>query len=167
MALSSLLGLTMSLKNEIAGVLRAIRTIRGFDYGDLADVSAKANIGKLEQGKSNITVAKLIELADALQFDPIALIALCVAIQKDEPTDTTFERARAELDSFKAEGGEELLRSQFVGKELKKRPAGKPSNTKNADAVRELKALGLSQAEVVQRLGLASSTVYRYWQQTA
>ena len=39
-----------------------------------------------------------------------------------------------------------------------------PGNTKNADAVRELKALGLSQAEVAQRLGLASSTVFRYWQ---
>ena len=92
-------------------------------------------------------------------------MALCVAIQKDEPTDTTLERARAELDSFKAEGGEELVRSQFMGKELKKRPAGKPGNTENANAVRELKALGLSQAEVARRLGLASSTVHRYWQQ--
>ena len=165
MALSSLLGQTMSLKNEIAGALRAIRTIRGFDYGDLAEVSAKANIGKLEQGKSNITVAKLFELAEALQFDPIALMALCVAIQKDEPTDTTLERARAELESFKAEGGEELVRRQLAGKELKKRPAGKPGNTENANAVRELKALGLSQAEVARRLGLASSTVHRYWQQ--
>lgn len=30
--------------------------------------------------------------------------------------------------------------------------------------MKELKALGLSQAEVVQRLGLAKSTVHRYWQ---
>ncbi|WP_109413302.1 helix-turn-helix domain-containing protein [Pseudomonas silesiensis] len=36
----------------------------------------------------------------------------------------------------------------------------------NAETVRELKASGLSQAEVAQRLGLASSTVHRYWQQT-
>jgi len=51
-----------------------------------------------------------------------------------------------------------------VGKELKKRPSGKPGKTKNVDAAKEPKALGLSKAEVVWRLGLASSTVYRYWQ---
>jgi hypothetical protein len=52
-----------------------------------------------------------------------------------------------------------------VGKELKKRPPGKPGKTKNAGAFRELKAFGLSQAEVARRPGLASSTVDQYWQQ--
>lgn len=167
MALSSLLGRIMSLKNEIAGAIRAIRSIRNFDYDDLADVSARANIGKLEQGKSNITLAKLTELADALEFDPVALLALCISLRNDEPAANTLQRAFAQLDSFRAEGGEDLFRSQFVGKELKKRSPGKPGKIKNAEAVRELKALGLSQAEVARRLGLASSTVYRYWQQTA
>lgn len=156
----------MSLKNEIAGAIRAIRAVRGLDYGDLADVSAKANFGKLERGESNITLAKLTALAEVLQFDPVALIALCVAIQKGEPTDATLKRAHAQLDSFRAEGGEELFRSQFVGNELKKRTPGKPRNTKNSEAVRVLKASGLTQAEVAQTLGLARSTVHRYWQQT-
>ncbi|MBH1967145.1 MAG: helix-turn-helix domain-containing protein [Pseudomonadales bacterium] len=35
---------------------------------------------------------------------------------------------------------------------------------KNAETVRELKAGGMSQAEVVEQLGLAKSTVHRYWQ---
>jgi DNA invertase Pin-like site-specific DNA recombinase len=51
-----------------------------------------------------------------------------------------------------------------VGNELRKRPVGKPGNTKNAEAVRELKAAGLSQAEIAHKLGLARSTVHRYWQ---
>jgi transcriptional regulator with XRE-family HTH domain len=154
----------MSLKKEVAGAIRAIRTMRGLDYGDLAEVSVKANIGKLEQGNSSITLEKLIELSEALQFDSVALLAICMAVNKDESYALTLSRARDQLDAFQAEGGLELLRSQFVGKKLLQRPRGKPRNMKNAEAVRELQAAGLSQAEVVEKLGLAKSTVHRYWQ---
>jgi transcriptional regulator with XRE-family HTH domain len=153
----------MSLKKEVAGAIRAIRTMRGLDYGDLAEVSVKANIGKLEQGNSSITLEKLIELSEALQFDPVALLAICLAIHKDEHYALTLIRARDQLDAFQAEGGLELLRSQLVGKELLQRPRGKPRNTKNSEAVKELKAAGWSQAEVVEKLRLAKSTVHRYW----
>ncbi|WP_223508002.1 helix-turn-helix domain-containing protein [Pseudomonas sp. BF-B-25] len=153
----------MSLKKEVAGAIRAIRTTRGLDYGDLAEVSVKANIGKLEQGNSSITLEKLIELSEALQFDSVALLAICMAVHKEEHYALTLLRARDQLDAFQAEGGLELLRSQFVGKELLQRPRGKPKNMKNAEAVRELQAAGLSQAEVVEKLGLAKSTVHRYW----
>jgi transcriptional regulator with XRE-family HTH domain len=154
----------MSLKKEVAGAIRAIRTTRGLDYGDLAEVSVKANIGKLEQGNSSITLDKLIELSEALQFDSVALLAICMAVHKDEPYTLTLSRARDQLDAFQAEGGVELLRSQLIGKELLQRPRGKPRNMKNAEAVRELQAAGLSQAEVAEKLGLAKSTVHRYWQ---
>lgn len=153
----------MSLKKEVAGAIRAIRTTRGLDYGDLAEVSVKANIGKLEQGNSSITLEKLIELSEALQFDSVALLAICMAIHKDEPYALTLSRARDQLDAFQAEGGVELLRSQLVGKELMKRPKGKPANTESAQAVKALKAAGVSQAEAAERLGLAKSTVHRYW----
>jgi len=75
----------------------------------------------------------------------------------------TLIRARDHLDAFQAEGGLELLRSHLVGKELLQRTRGKPRNMKNAEAVRELQTAGLSQAEVVAKLGLAKSTVHRYW----
>lgn len=153
----------MSLKKEVAGAIRAIRTIRGLDYGDLAEVSVKANIGKLEQGNSSITLDKLIELSEALQFDPVALLAICMATHKDEHYALTLIRARDQLDAFQAEGGVELLRSQLVGKELVKRPRGKPGNAQGGEAVKALKAAGLSQAETAEKLGLAKSTVHRYW----
>ena len=154
----------MSLKKEIGAAIRSIRTVRGADYGDLAEVSVKANINKLEQGMSNITLEKLVELSKALQFDSVALLAMCVAIQNEEHYSLTLKRATDQLDAFQAEGGMELFSSQLIGRELVQRPRGKPKKTKNEEAVRELKAAGFSQAEAVEKLGLSKSTVHRYWQ---
>ncbi len=154
----------MSLKKEIGAAIRSIRTVRGADYGDLAEVSVKANINKLEQGMSNITLEKLVELSKALQFDSVALLAMCVAIQNEEHYSLTLKRATDQLDAFQAEGGMELFSSQLIGRELVQRPRGKPKKTKNEEAVRELKAAGFSQADVVEKLGLSKSTVHRYWQ---
>ncbi|KAB2516642.1 MAG: resolvase [Dehalococcoidia bacterium] len=154
----------MSLKKEIGAAIRSIRTVRGADYGDLAEVSVKANINKLEQGMSNITLEKLVELSRALQFDAVALLAMCVAMQNEEHYSLTLKRAAEQLHTFQAEGGMELFSSQLIGRELLQRPRGKPKKTKNEEAVRELKAAGFSQAEVVEKLGLSKSTVHRYWQ---
>ena len=154
----------MSLKKEIGAAIRSIRTVRGADYGDLAEVSVKANINKLEQGMSNITLEKLVELSEALQFDSVALLAMCVAMQNEEHYSLTLKRAADQLDAFQAEGGMALFSSQLIGRELLQRPRGKPKKTQNEEAVRELKAAGFSQAEVVEKLGLSKSTVHRYWQ---
>jgi transcriptional regulator with XRE-family HTH domain len=153
----------MSLKKEIGAAIRSIRTVRGADYGDLAEVSVKANINKLEQGLSNITLEKLVDLSKALQFDSVALLAMCVAMQNGEHYSLTLKRAADQLDAFQAEGGMELFSSQLIGRELLQRPRGKPKKTNNEEAVRELKAAGFSQAEAVEKLGLAKSTVNRYW----
>ncbi|MBJ7370641.1 MULTISPECIES: helix-turn-helix domain-containing protein [Pseudomonas] len=154
----------MSLKKEIGAAIRSIRTVRGADYGDLAEVSVKANINKLEQGMSNITLEKLVELSRALQFDAVALLAMCVAMQNEEHYSLTLKRAAEQLHTFQAEGGMELFSSQLLGRQLLQRPRGKPKKSKNEEAVRDLKAAGFSQAEVVEKLGLAKSTVHRYWQ---
>ena len=154
----------MSLKKDIGAAIRSIRTVRGADYGDLAEVSVKANINKLEQGMSNITLEKLVDLSKALQFDSVALLAMCVAMQNEEHYSLTLKRATDQLDAFQAEGGMELFSNQLIGRELLQRPRGKPKKTKNEEAVRELKAAGFSQAEAVEKLGLSKSTVHRYWQ---
>lgn len=155
----------MSLKKEIGAAIRSIRTVRGADYGDLAEVSVKANINKLEQGMSNITLEKLVELSKALQFDSVALLAMCVAMQNEEHYSLILKRAADQLDEFQAEGGMALFSSQLIGRELLQRPRGKPKKSKNEKAVRELRAAGFSQAEVVEKLGLAKSTVHRYWKE--
>ncbi|WP_397453646.1 helix-turn-helix domain-containing protein [Pseudomonas sp. NA-150] len=154
----------MSLKKEIAATIRVIRRLRGLGYEDLAEASAQANIGLLEQGKTNITLDKLVKLSNALDFDPITLLAICIALDKNETPDESLKRALTQLDAFQAAGGMEAVHEQFDGEILLKRSRGKPANTQSAAAVLALKAQGLSQAEVIRELGLPKSTVQRYWQ---
>jgi transcriptional regulator with XRE-family HTH domain len=154
----------MSLKIEIAAALRVIRRLKGLGYEDLAEASAQANISLLEQGKTNITLDKLMKLAGALDFDPVTLLAICIGMQKGNSPHDVLEEAIRHLVQFEVSGGLAGIEEQFDGNKLSKRSPGKPVNTENAAAVLKLKSQGLSQAAVAQELGLAKSTVQRYWQ---
>lgn len=153
----------MSLKKEIAATIRVIRSVRGLAYEDLATVTARTNISALERGKINITVDKLIELSAPLRLDPVALLAISISMSNGEPPEATLERARAELESFRSEGGLELLATQIVDDTLVQRSRGKPEGSKNAQAIRELKQAGFSRKDVMEKLRLSRSTVYGHW----
>ncbi|WP_324740095.1 helix-turn-helix domain-containing protein [Pseudomonas veronii] len=61
------------------------------------------------------------------------------------------------------EGGS-WWRSKFIddGK-LIKRSQGKPKQPLNADSIRALKAQGLDKKTIAEMLGIARSTVQKYW----
>lgn len=153
------------LTQEVAAAIRVIRTKRGAAYEDLANVGVQRSISALEQAHVNISVSKLAELAVALDFDLVALVALCVSLQRAESPQVTLHRAMAAMEEFTSSGGEKLLEDQYSAGQLIKRPRGKPANRENASAVRALKARGCSQAEIVKNLGLSKSTVHRYWRE--
>lgn len=152
------------MKDEIAAILRALRSRNGARYQDLADVSAQANLSRLEQGKNQITFAKLAKLADALEFDIVALVALAASMERrDSPLDA-LAHAHAEIAAFIEQGGLELVSKHFDGdKGLVQRGRGKPSDPDRIVRVLELKAKGLSKSEVSRELGIPESTVRRYW----
>ncbi|MFJ4588128.1 helix-turn-helix domain-containing protein [Pseudomonas moraviensis] len=154
----------MSLTKQFAAAIRVIRRQRGIEYEDLADVSVRAHIGALEQGNANPSLDKLVNLAAALDFDPVALLAICVALRDGNTPDQALERAHAQLSDFKHVGGIKQLEGEYAGNELVKRRPGKPTNNENAEAVKRLKSEGISQAETCRILGLSKSTVHRYWQ---
>lgn len=153
----------MSLNKQLAAAIRVIRRQRGLGYEDLADVSVQAHISALEQGKANPSLDKMVSLAMALQFDPVALLAICVALRDGNSPDQAVAHAQTELDDFMRSGGIEQLKNEYDSSELIKRRPGKPANTENSDAVKRLKSKGLSQAEICRALGLSPSTVHRYW----
>jgi transcriptional regulator with XRE-family HTH domain len=154
----------MSLRNEIAAAIRVIRRLKGLGYEELAEASSRANLGLLERGQTNITVDKLAKLAGALDFDPVALLAICIALAQGEAPRKALDRAMRQLEAFEALGGLEAIEQQFNGDSLVLHPRGKPTNKQNDADVLRLKASGMSQAEVAKALGLAKSTVWRYWQ---
>lgn len=153
----------MPLKTEIAATLRAIRQQRELSYDDLGDAAFRTTLSLLETGKSGVSIAKLTELAEGLEFDPVAFITLCVALQRGENFENTLASAQEELQRFAAAGGVELLHQQMDGKNLAKRSPGQPLRVQNLQAVQALKAQGKTQAEATRELGLSHSTVQRYW----
>jgi transcriptional regulator with XRE-family HTH domain len=151
------------LNHEIAAAIRTIRKMKGVAYEDLADVTVRRSISSLEQAQVNVSVGKLAMLADALDFDFVALVAICVATSEDASPEQILERASSALAVFSTEGGMAQLRSQLSGGKIVPRSPGKPVNAKNMEAVADLRAQGQSQAEIAKALGLSKSTVNRYW----
>ena len=153
----------MPLKTEIAATLRAIWQQRELSYDNLGDAAFRTTLSLLERGKSGVSIGKLTELAQGLDFDPIAFLTLCIAMQRGERFDETLASAQKELQRFAAAGGIELLHQQMDGKKLTKRSPGQPLRIQNLQAVQALKAQGKTQAEATRELGLSHSTVQRYW----
>lgn len=153
----------MSAKIALAGTIRAIRAKRWISYEDLADVSVKASISALERGETNVSLEKLMQLAEGLNFDPVTLLAICVSIQRGEDLAETLRRASDEADRFLAEGGAELIEAQFVEGDLVQRARGKPSRSRHAEDIQTLKSTGLTRQQVAAKLGIGIATVYRHW----
>ncbi|WP_253910924.1 resolvase [Stutzerimonas zhaodongensis] len=151
------------LNHEIAAAIRTIRSMKALGYEDLADVTVRRSISSLEQAQVNVSVGKLAELAKALDFDFVALVAICVAVREDTAPEKIVERASNALAEFSSQGGIMQLRSQLTEGKITPRSPGKPANAKNIAAVTNLRSRGFSQAEISKELGLSKSTVNRYW----
>lgn len=153
----------MLQREALAGALRAIRLLRGLRYGDLATSTSKSQLGDLETGKRTVTLEKLADLADGLHIELTALVALTISIQRGEPCELTLSRASTALLDFQGAGGHELVAEHYLDGVLQTRPAGKPKRRKDLEAVKAMKAAGLTRADAVAQLGLARTTVQRYW----
>lgn len=153
----------MHLKTELAAALRAIRKQRGLGHRKLKGETFRTTLGLLERGETDITIGKLAEIAEALDFDIVALLALCVSLQRGESSEDTLACAQTALGKFAGSGGLELVQAQLEGNRLAKRPLGYPLKTQNREAVLALKAQGKTRAEIAATLGIPYTSVRRYW----
>ncbi|MBD8828545.1 helix-turn-helix domain-containing protein [Pseudomonas sp. CFBP 13602] len=153
----------MHLKTELAASLRAIRKQRGVGHRKLKGETFRTTLALLERGETDITIGKLAEIAEALDFDIVALLALCVSLQRGESFETALACAHNRLASFATSGGLDLVQAQLEGNQLAKRPLGYPLKAQNREAVLTLKAQGKTRAETAAALGIPYTSVRRYW----
>lgn len=143
--------------------LRGARAHQGLSYDELAGATHRTYVGMLEQARANPTLEKLDEIAEYLGLDLLTMVTLALAAQGNEPPSNVLQRTALRAREFEATGGWQLVEEQFSGGKLIKRSQGKPKQPLNAESVRALKAQGLDKKTIAERLGLARSTVQKYW----
>ncbi|MCQ3032518.1 helix-turn-helix domain-containing protein [Pseudomonas syringae] len=153
----------MHLKEALAGALRGARAHQGLNYEDLAGATHRTYVGKLEQARATPTLDKLDEIADFLRLDLLTMVTLAVAAQGDELPSEVLQRTALQVREFEAAGGWQLVEEQFSAGKLVKRSQGKPKQPLNADTIRALKAGGMDKKSIAEKLGVARSTVQKYW----
>lgn len=105
------------MKALIAERIRLQRLQRGFSQENMADMLSLSTTayGDIERGKTDLTLARLHQIADALRVSPLALLtddAVPVPVEDVKPDETkheletlrlTVEKQQVELDKLRLE----------------------------------------------------------------
>lgn len=126
-------------------------------------LSKVANCRNAEHARANPTLEKLSGIADYLGLDLLTMVTLTVAAQSDELPSDVLQRTALQIRDFEANGGWGLVEEQFSDGKLIKRSQGKPKQPLNADSIRALKSEGFDRKTIAEKLGVARSTVQKYW----
>ena len=143
----------MSLRIAYAAALRFLRKRSEVSQQQLAPAANPSYVSRLESGTRSVTLDVSQELAKALNVDPLTLLVLAYAAERNQTPQEVMEHLLGDLS---AKG---LLVTK-IPSELVKDPhpevvAGLELNAR----IKVLMDQGLSQAEVARRLGIARQTV--------
>ncbi|MCS3470930.1 transcriptional regulator with XRE-family HTH domain [Pseudomonas sp. JUb42] len=87
----------MSLKKAFASVLKAMRATRMLSQKNLAEVSSRTYISKLERGQCSPTLEMITSLSAPLRVSPLTLIALTIGAESGQSIKTLVDRLESEL----------------------------------------------------------------------
>lgn len=83
----------MSIKTAVAKVLKAVRKARGLSQRDLAEVSSRTYVSKLERGKNSPT----LEMMTTLALSPLTLVAITISAETGQPIRSLIIRMEKEI----------------------------------------------------------------------
>lgn len=115
----------MSLKNAFAAVLKAMRAGKGLTQRNLAEVSSRTYVSKLERGQSSPTLEMIIALSGQLNVNPLTLVAITLCAESGQPVNALLRRTQEELEGLAHDGvlnnltissGDELLTARLSTK---------------------------------------------------
>nr|WP_314481861.1 helix-turn-helix domain-containing protein [uncultured Pseudomonas sp.] len=94
----------MSLKTAFAAVLKAMRAGKGLTQRNLAEVSSRTYISKLERGQSSPTLEMITALSSQLHVNPLTLVAITLSAESGQSVTGLLRRTQEELADLAKEG---------------------------------------------------------------
>lgn len=98
----------MSLKSAFASVLKTTRAIRGLSQNNLAEVSSRTYISKLERGQCSPTLEMMTALSTPLNLSPLTLIAMTIGAATGQSFKSLVSQVKKELTEFHGDTMENL-----------------------------------------------------------
>lgn len=123
----------MSLKTAIAAVLKATRRARGLSQKDLAEVSSRTYVSKLERAQSSPTLEMMTTLSGPLNISPLTLVALTLGAETGQPIRSLISCVENEVIDLIRAGVLSELQIPFDAKQAMNQPAH------NANKVQKLR----------------------------
>lgn len=90
----------MTVKTAIASVLKAMRRIRGLSQRDLAEVSSRTYVSKLERAQSSPTLEMMTTLSAPLNLSPLTLVALTIGAETGQSIRSMICRVESEVSDL-------------------------------------------------------------------
>ncbi|MFJ3010679.1 helix-turn-helix domain-containing protein [Pseudomonas fluorescens] len=150
----------MSVRTAFAMALKLLRAKRGLTQNDLSQKVDQSHVSRIENEKTSPSLEAIIELADALEISPVALMAIVCGVHHELSAGDILKTAEKDLKSLALmKGSIPLEIEQPIHPRI-------TAAVQAREAVRVLKEQGLSRAEVAMRLGMAKTTVQRHWRST-
>jgi transcriptional regulator with XRE-family HTH domain len=153
----------MNLKLAIGAVLRTLRSKERRTRESLGEASSTTYLGRLEDGKSSISMDKLELICATLGISPLTLLTIALATSKGMPIQEIMLQVGAELEEFEASGGLVEVNTQIKDGGLVPRRPGKQIDLQRLENVLRCKAEGMSQKETADTLGISKQAVHKIW----
>ncbi len=166
MALSSFLGVPMSLRISIAAVLRLAKRAKGLKNEDFQNHLDPKHVNNLENAKVNPSLEILEAVAQPLEVDPLALIIFAACMDRNVPFEKLMADLKIGVDQFNAWGVAENFSEELNAGTLIPRASGAQRSKEKIEAVLTCKRKGLNQKETSLKLNIPTSTVHRIWNST-